>query len=128
MRDKEPPKLEKTPDMSTQTNTEDAKSEAIDAAEEIREAVAEKADDLKRVAVEQADRMKEAALEKGQDIRDMANEKVDSIKNYAEENLGISGDKIDDLKAETERYVKENPVKSVFIALGLGFVIGRILK
>ena len=116
--------------MSSQTSTHDRdpRTEALNAAEEIREVAAEKADDLKRVAVEKADRMKDAALEKGQEIRDMANEKVDSIKTYAEDNLGISGEKIDDLKVETERFVKENPVKSVFIALGLGFVIGRILK
>jgi len=112
----------------TSTRTEDPKSDAIAAAEEIREVAAEKADDFKRTAVEQADRIKDAALEKGQQLRDVATEKVDSLKNYAEENLGISGEKLDDLKAETERYVKENPVKSVFIALGLGFVIGRILK
>ncbi len=105
--------------MSTQTETEteDPRTEAIEAAEEIREAVAEK-----------ADRIKDAALEKGQQIRDVAVEKVDDLKNYAEENLGISGEKLDEIKIETERYVRDNPVKSVFIALGLGFVIGRILK
>ncbi len=116
--------------MSSQTSNEtnDPRTEAIDAAGEIREAVAEKADDLKRVATEQADRIKDAALEKGQQFRDAAVEKVDDLKSYAEENLGINGERLDEIKIETERYVRENPVKSVFIALGLGFVIGRILK
>lgn len=116
--------------MSSQTSTEtdDLRTEAIEAAEEIREVVADKADDLKRVATEQADRIKDAALEKGQQFRDAAVEKVEDLKSYAEENLGISGERLDEIKVETERYVRENPVKSVFIALGLGFVIGRILK
>ena len=112
----------------TTTAKADPRNEAIDAAEEIREAAAEKAGEFKRVAVDQADRIKDAAVEKGQQFRDVATEKVDTIKSYAEENLGISSEKLDDLKVETERYVKDNPVKSVFIALGLGFVIGRILK
>ena len=100
----------------------------MEAAEEIRDAAAQKADELKQTALDQAGRFKDIALEKGQQIRDVASEKADTVKVFAEDNLGISGEKIDELKDEAERFVKENPAKTAFIALGLGFLIGRILK
>ena len=113
----------------TITSTDDNPSaDAIHAADEIREAANRKAFEFKQSALDHAEKLKESALEKSEQFRETAAEKVDTVKTYAEDNLGISGEKIEDLKNETEKFVKENPVKTAFIALGLGFVIGQILK
>lgn len=36
--------------------------------------------------------------------------------------------KIEDLKMRTEKTIKENPLKAVALGLGIGFLIGKIIK
>ncbi len=103
--------------QESQASLEDAKADAVRAAEELREAAAQKATELK-----------DAALQKGQEIRDAATEKADHLKDIARDGLGVTSEKMEDLKSEGEAYVRANPAKSVLIALGLGFIIGRIIR
>lgn len=94
-----------------------SKSHALQAAEELRSAATQKADEFKDVARERADHFKEVATEK-----------VDEARGYAEQRYNDARTMADDYRDEGERYVRENPAKSVLIALGIGFVIGRILR
>jgi len=103
--------------QESQASLEDAKADAVRAAEELREAATQKAAELKN-----------AALQKGQQIRDAANERADHLKDIARDGIGVTSEKLDDLKTEGEAYVRANPAKSVLIALGIGFIIGRIIR
>ncbi len=115
-------------DSDTINLSENPTADAIEAAEELRKAAGLKAGELKEAATGKACDLKEAATERGQQIRDVAFGKAESLKDFAEENLGVSADKISEWKDETEKFVKENPGKSVAIALGLGFVLANLMK
>ena len=94
-----------------------SKSHAMQAAEELRDAASLKAEELKQ-----------AARERATDIRDYATDKAHEARGYAEERYNEARTAADEYRVEGERYVRENPAKSVLIALGIGFVIGRILR
>ena len=106
---------------TTATTPEDnlaaSKSHAMQAAEELRDAASQKADELKQ-----------AAREGAGNIRDYATDKAHEARDYAEGRYNEARTAADEYRDEGERYVRENPAKSVLIALGIGFVIGRILR
>lgn len=79
-------------------------------------------------AAEAADELREAAARRAREIRSQATEQVEHLREIAEDRYREARVRADDLQKEGERYVRENPTKSVLIALGLGFIIGRILK
>jgi len=132
------PRSEIMSDESAQTNSdleatpaenlESSKSHALKAAEELRTAATQKASEIKSVAQEKAAQLKGAAVEKGQQYRDVATERAEHFRGAAEERLGDAKVRVDEIREEGERYVRENPAKSVLIALGLGFIIGRIIR
>lgn len=110
--------------MSEQTTSTDpadkvaaSKSHARQAAEELRDAATQKADELKDAARERAGNIHEYATDKAHDARD-----------YAEEQYSRARVAADDYRQDGERYVRENPAKSVLIALGIGFIVGRVLR
>lgn len=94
-----------------------SKSHALQAAEELREAASQKTDELK-----------DAARERAGNIREFATDKAGEARSYAEHRYGEARSVADEYRQDGERYVRENPAKSVLIALGIGFVIGRILR
>ncbi|NNE93123.1 MAG: DUF883 family protein [Verrucomicrobiales bacterium] len=115
-------------ESSATENFEAGKSHALQAAEELKTAAAQKAEELKAVAQEKGSQIKDAAVEKTQHFRDVATEKAEHLRGAAEQHLGDAKIRVDELREEGEKYVRENPAKSVLIALGLGFIIGRILR
>ena len=74
------------------------------------------------------DDAKSEAIHAADEIREAAARTAEELKGVASEQLEDSREKLDELRREGERYVRENPAKSVLIALGLGFIIGRIIK
>ena len=82
----------------------------------------------KAQAIQAADELREAAARKAREIRSQATEQVEQLRDYAEDRYQDARVRVDDLQQEGERYVREHPAKAVLIALGLGFFIGRILK
>ena len=104
------------------------KSQALQAAEELRAAAAHKAQQLKDVAQERVQHLREVAGERVQHLRAIASEKSDHLRDVAEEHFTDARERIGDWQEETERYVRENPTKSVLIALGVGFLVGRLFR
>ena len=108
-------------DQAPSTTSSDSlaagKSHALQAAEELRDAASLKAAELKDATRERAD-----------NIKNFATGKADEAREYAEHRYEEARTMTQDYRDEGERYVRENPAKSVLIALGLGFIIGRILR
>lgn len=82
------------------------KERALESAQQFRETATEKAAALKAAATERAQHMKESATEQWQDTRVKAKE----------------------LHVTSEDYIRQNPTKCVLSALGIGFLIGLIVR
>ena len=82
------------------------KDRAVESAQQFRDTAAEKAAALKAAAAEKAQHLKESATEQWQDTRVKAKE----------------------LHVTAEDYIRQNPTKCVVSALGLGFLIGLIVR
>ena len=82
------------------------KERAMGTAQQFRETAAEKAATLKSAATERAQHLRESATEQWQDTRVKARE----------------------LHVTAEDYIRQNPTKCVISALGLGFLIGFIVR
>jgi ElaB/YqjD/DUF883 family membrane-anchored ribosome-binding protein len=109
-------------------NLEASKEHAVQAAEELRAAASQKVHDLRDAAVERGEEIKDRAQQRASEFRDQATEKTEHLREYAEDQWSEARSQFDDLKEEGELYVRKNPAKAVLLALGLGFVIGRILR
>lgn len=79
--------------------------------------VRQAAEDLKSAAGVVADEWKSAAGSKAEEYR-----------GKAEQVWGDARDRARTLQEDTEQYVRENPTKAVFTALGIGFVLGLIFR
>ena len=75
------------------------------------------AEDLKSAAGAVAGEWKSAAGSVAEEYRDRA-----------EQVWGDARDRVRTLQDDTEQYVRENPTKAVFTALGIGFVLGLIFR
>jgi ElaB/YqjD/DUF883 family membrane-anchored ribosome-binding protein len=107
--------------------------------EENRDPQQASADSAKDHVKAAADDFKAAASAKAEEIRKVAEKKAEEIRlaaqNKAREFSGAAGSAWTDAqsKAKTwqakgETYVRENPTKSIFIALGLGFFVGLMFR
>jgi ElaB/YqjD/DUF883 family membrane-anchored ribosome-binding protein len=93
-------------DSSAQSKFESSKTHVRKAAEDLRSAAGVMADDLKSAAGAMAEEYKGKAEQAWQDARDRART----------------------LQEDGEQYIRENPTKAVFTALGIGFVLGLIFR
>jgi ElaB/YqjD/DUF883 family membrane-anchored ribosome-binding protein len=60
----------------------------------------------------------------GHAVKTMANDSVDALRETAQEFIDQGRDKIREMGENVETHVQEQPVKSVLIAAGVGFLIG----
>ncbi len=118
----------KTTTDTASDNLESSRAHAVQAAEELKAAASQKADELKGSAMAQAARLKDKAEETAQNFTENARDNVNQFRDYADENWSDVKVRIDDYKEEGERYVRQNPTKAILMAVGLGFIIGRILR
>jgi Uncharacterized conserved protein len=72
--------------------------------------------------------LSEAANVKYKNIREQAASKAEEYKGRAREALSGATTKAQTLQDETEQYIRDNPLQAVGIALGVGFVIGLIMR
>lgn len=92
--------------QSAETKASALKDRAIESAQNFRDSAAVKASALKAVTVEKAQHLRESASEQWEDTRVKARE----------------------LQVTAEDYIRQNPTKCVISALGLGFLIGLIVR
>lgn len=102
---------------SADTSLEASKKHALQAAEELRAAAGAKAQQLKQAAEARAGH-----------FRDVAETKADEIRGFAETSWDDARHRANDWKTEGERYIRQNPGQSVLAALGVGFVLGLLLR
>ena len=91
---------------AAQNKFESSKTHVRKAAEDLRSAAGVMAEDLKSAAGAMAGEYKEKAEQVWEDARTRART----------------------LQDDGEQYVRENPTKAVFTALGIGFVLGLIFR
>lgn len=83
----------------------------------LKDRAVESATQFREVAAEKAAAFKAAATDKAQHLRESATEHWDDTRVRAKE-----------LHVSAEDYIRQNPTKSVLGALGVGFLIGLILR
>lgn len=120
------------------------------AANELRAAAGEKAKELAQSISHQAATLKERAVESAQHFRDAATEKASTLKQTAAERaetLRIAAaerahrlqesaveqwshtcERSKDIQITAEDYIRQNPTKCVVGALGLGILIGLMVR
>ena len=101
---------------------------AQQAANELREAAGDKTKQLKESAVEKAQQFRKFAGAKASDISETAKFKAQNIKELASEQVKSSQVKAREMHSEAEDYIRTNPTKSVLTALGVGVVIGLVIR
>ena len=68
------------------------------------------------------------ARQAADDLRSAAGAMADQYRGRAEEVWNDASDRVRSFQEDTEQYVRENPTKAVFTALGIGFVLGLIFR
>ena len=87
------------------------------AANDLRAAAGEKAREFVHAAENKANELKERATSKAQHLKETANTQWQDTRVRARE-----------LHVTAEDYIRQNPTKCVVSALGLGFLIGLIVR
>ncbi len=75
-----------------------------------------------------ADDLRAAAETKAAHLRSLAGNKATEFRGKAETALADAKTRARTLQDETETFVRENPAKAVLYALGIGFVLGLIIR
>ncbi|MFT5465839.1 MAG: ElaB/YqjD/DUF883 family membrane-anchored ribosome-binding protein [Verrucomicrobiales bacterium] len=105
-----------------------SKSQALQAAEELRAAAGTKAQQLKQAAEHRARQLRDAAEDRAGKLKDAAGRGAEQIKDAAGPAIEDAFERAKEVREEVEAYVRANPTKSVLSALGIGFVLGLLLR
>lgn len=62
------------------------------------------------------------------DLRNAAGAMADDYRGRAEQAWGEARQRVRTFQEDSEQYVRENPTKAVFTALGIGFILGLIFR
>lgn len=79
-------------------------------------------------AAQAAEELKNAMEAKGREFLHAADDKAHYLKEKAEHVYSDALHRMEVVRKETVSYVKENPLTSVCIALGAGFLVGMLAK
>jgi ElaB/YqjD/DUF883 family membrane-anchored ribosome-binding protein len=71
---------------------------------------------------------KEHARKAAEDLRSAAGALAEEYRGKAEQAWGDARDRVRTFQDDAEQYVRENPTKAIFTALGVGFVLGLIFR
>lgn len=118
--------------MSTETTT--LKPESFDAhlEETSQEETGETAKNSLRAsgahAVQAAEELKAAAEAKARELRSAVDEKTAVLKEKAELAYDDAKVRMKTLQKDAEMYVRENPLQSVLLAVGAGFLLGILSR
>ena len=75
-----------------------------------------------------AEDLKSGAGMMAEDLKSTAGAMAEEYRGKAEQVWGDARDRARTLQEDGEQYVRENPIKAVFTALGIGFVLGLIFR
>ena len=109
------------------------------AAHDVKDAVVEKAAEVRdrasalyETGKEKASAMYDAGKEKASSLYDAGKEKAHAYyeqgKATASEYLHEGADRAKDFERQVEGYIRQKPIQSVLIAVGVGVVLGALLK
>jgi ElaB/YqjD/DUF883 family membrane-anchored ribosome-binding protein len=115
-----------TPSISQAAN--DLRAAAGEKARELVNSAEAKAAALKEKAVESAQQFRETAAEKASTFKTAAAEKAQYFKETATDQWQDTRVKAKELHVTAEDYIRQNPTKCVISALGLGFLVGLIVR
>ena len=97
-------------------------------AKQIAQDASAKAHQFKQAATEKAQQFREFAGAKASDFKETAGAKAQQFKQAASEQVEQGRVKARAAHADAEAYVREHPTKSVLTALGIGIVIGLVIR
>ena len=103
--------------MDEQENPEEAAKSGQDhlksAASDFKEAAGAQMENIRQAAGQKADEFRGAAQGKAQELRGAAEKATSQAESW---------------RAEGEAYVRDNPTKAVLVALGVGLLLGFLLR
>ena len=82
----------------------------------------------KEHVIHAAEDLRAAAEAKAQELRAAAETKAQELRARAEQTYGEYRARYRTLREDGEHYVRENPTKAVLGALGIGFLLGLLLR
>lgn len=98
------------------------------AANDFAKTTGEQAANVKDRAVETANALKASAVHKAEQLKVVATEKATHVKEVAQQQWDETRVRAREIHVTTEDYIRQNPTKAVLGALGLGFLIGLIVR
>jgi ElaB/YqjD/DUF883 family membrane-anchored ribosome-binding protein len=117
-----------TPSPSISQAANDLRVAAGEKAREFVQTAESKAAALKERAVGSAQQFRESAVEKASAFKAVASEKAQHLRESASDQWEDTRVKAKELQVTAEDYIRQNPTKCVISALGLGFLIGLIVR
>jgi ElaB/YqjD/DUF883 family membrane-anchored ribosome-binding protein len=118
----------KRPKKNSNTMAEDNKTTTQGDAGTIPAAAQSKFESSKTHVRKAADDLKSAAGVMAGDLKSAAGAMADEYRGKAEQVWEDARDRARTFQEDGEQYVRENPTKAVFTALGIGFVLGLIFR
>ena len=115
-----------TPSIGQAAN--DLRAAATERAREFVHTAEAKAGAIKDRAIEGAQHFREAAMEKAASLKASASEHAQHLKESAAEQWQDTRIKARELHVTAEDYIRQNPTKCVLSALGLGFLVGLLVR
>jgi len=117
-----------SPSLDPEAGFSNQASAVAQAANDLRVAAGEKAREFVQTAESKAAALKEKAVEKAENFKAAATDKAQHLKETASAQWNDTRVKAKEYHGTAEDYIRENPTKSVLVALGAGFLIGLIAR
>jgi ElaB/YqjD/DUF883 family membrane-anchored ribosome-binding protein len=99
-----------------------------DAAESAKNHLTAAVGDIREAASAKVEELRQAAEQRAEGLRDAAHAKAQKLKGDTECAWSDAKSQARTWQAEGEVYVRANPAKALFVALGAGFVLGLLFR